>query len=369
MRERDRVLRPLDEARPSIERLATYESPAALQEALRATWHAMETSLRQLLRSDTAAPDDVRLRALSPDDLPFDGVLTELRRIDAISLGLAGRLHQLEQAVRRAESGDVHAADADLAQDVVEALHREVAASAAAAEPAPRGEASASAAGAKEAAPRAAYRDEAAPAGIGARLRRGPAHEAADTGADDMFEDDVARRASRWPSVLRRPMALIAVAALLLVVIVAAVLLYGRSDPMDEGIAAFRAGRGGVAEQHFRAVLQRDADNVTARLYLARVLRDQQRYQESADLLREAARRAPRDAAVRRELGYLFLDLGRPEQAAAQFQQSVELAPDEPLGWVWLVQALRRADDPAADVWLSRAPAAAQAMIRSGRSP
>jgi tetratricopeptide (TPR) repeat protein len=161
----------------------------------------------------------------------------------------------------------------------------------------------------------------------------------------------------------------VCVAALLLAAVIALVLLFGRPDELQQGVTAFRANRHGVAEQHFRAALQRDQGSITARLYLARILREQQRYEESANLLREAARRAPQDAAVRRELGYLFLALNRPEQAAAQFRQSVELEPDETLGWVWLVQSLRRANDPAAELWLSRAPAAAQAMLRTGRTP
>jgi tetratricopeptide (TPR) repeat protein len=357
MVERDRALRLLDEAEPSIERLATYESPAALQDALRATWHAVETSLRQLLRGDTAVSDDVRLRALSRTDMPFDAVITELRRSDAISLSLAGRLHEFGRAVERADVGPVRAADADLAQEAVAALRSELRSG-----PAPS----------RSAARTPDPVDETfdAPSGIGSRLRRERNAQRSDAAAsDEGVADDVAYDRSGLAATARRPVVLVAVAVLLLAGIIAAVLLFGRTDPMDEGIEAFRAGRGGVAEQHFRAALQRDEDNVTARLYLARVLRGQQRHEEAADLLREAARRAPRDAAVRRELGYLFLDLERPAQAATQFQQAVELDPEEPRGWLGLVHSLRLAGDPSSEVWLARAPSAAQAMIRSGRSP
>jgi tetratricopeptide (TPR) repeat protein len=332
MSERDRALRPLEEARSSIDRLTTYESPAALQEALRATWHAVESALRQLLRSDPDVPDELRLQALSRTEMTTDQVVTELRRRDLISLQLAGQVHQLSQAVERSEAGAVRAADADAALEAVEALERELSAGPAVAEH-----------------PRAA------------RASNPVAAEPEFTVAE--------RGRRRMPAALRRPVVLVGVAALLLAAVIALVLLFGRPDELQQGVAAFRANRHSVAEQHFRAALQRDEGSITARLYLARILREQQRYEESANLLREAARRSPQDAAVRRELGYLFLALNRPEQAAAQFRHSVELEPDETLGWVWLVQSLRRANDPAAELWLSRAPAAAQAMLRTGRTP
>jgi tetratricopeptide (TPR) repeat protein len=324
MIDRDRALRPLRDAAPSIERLQLYESPAELSEALRATWHAVDTSLRALLRSDTEAPDTLRMAAMSRAETSHDVLITELRRRDLISLRLAGRVHELMQAAARAAAGNVRPADADAAGDVVQMLYAELQ------PPAP---------------PPSALDDR------------------------DMEESHGAAAAdARRRRVLRgRPLALVAVAGLLLVMAIVLVVSLGRSSDMADGVEAFRAGREGVAEQHFRAVLHRDADNVTARLYLARILRTQGRQQEAAEVLRAAAHTAPRDAAVRRELGHLFLDLGRADQAAEQFRMSVELDPAEPLGWVGVYEALVRAGDPSAEAWLQRAPAAAQAMIRSGR--
>jgi Flp pilus assembly protein TadD len=335
MMDRDRVLRPLDEARPSIDQLQEYESPVALEEALRATWHAVDSTLRGLLRSDARVPDSVRLSALSRQELSTDAVVTELRRHDLIALTLAGEIHELSRGLERWNRSDVRAADADQALHVVAELRRAVLRLGM---PAPDPTAAAAA----------------APYPI----------DPADPGAQDA--DAPAARGGE-PRPLRRPVVVVAAVAVLLVLATALVLIFGRSSDLEDGIAAFRDGRAGVAEQHFRAALQQDRDNVTARLYLARILREQGRHQEAADLLRDAAALAPRDAAVRRELGYLFLTLNRPQQAAAQFRQSVELEPEEPLGWVGLVQALRRFDLSAADLALSRAPAAAQAMIRSGR--
>jgi tetratricopeptide (TPR) repeat protein len=340
MIEPDRVLRPLHEARPAVEGLETYESPAALLEALRATWHAVDRTLRTLLRTDPGAPDPLRLSALS-DEMSLDEVLTALRRRDLLTMSLAGRIHEFAQSLRRAEQDGVRAADADNALAVVHALEAEV-----------------------HALGRAASRPPP------------PAAEAAVL-AGDYVDDEVGDGAEGtdrvrhglglgWRSVPRAALLVVAGVVLLVTAVVLVVLLGGDNE-MERGVAAFREGRSGVAEQHFRSVLQRDADNVNARLYLGRILRSQDRMQESADLLRAAVRLAPRDPAVRRELGYLLLALDRAPAAAEQFRMAVELEPNEPLGWVGAVEAMRRAGDPAAEDWLRRAPAEAQAMVRTGR--
>jgi tetratricopeptide (TPR) repeat protein len=354
MIDRDRALRPLRDAAPSIDRLELYESPAELTEALRATWHAVDTSLRLILRGEAAAPDELRLNALSRQDVSHDALITELRRRDRISLRLAGRVHELQQAVQRTESGDVRPRDADLALDVVRTLRREIDAPASIPEAGPAG-------------PRAPFRSIAVAAGDAGDAGVASDQDVEDAAAADQTAAHAGGRATLAP-LLRRPVALVAVAAVLLVAAVALVLLFGRDSAMEDGVAAFRAGEMGLAEQHFRAVVSRDDDNVTARLYLARILRTQGQQQEAAQVLQAAARTAPRDAAVRRELGHLFLDLDRAQQATQQFRTALELEPEEPLAWVGVYESLRRAGDSiaAAEV-LRRAPLAAQQMIRTGR--
>ncbi|CAN5890245.1 hypothetical protein BH23GEM9_BH23GEM9_01580 [soil metagenome] len=352
MMERDRVLRPLEEARSSIEGLDTYESPAALQDALRATWHALELTLRNLLRSDPHAPDAVRLTALSHEETTLDAVITELRRRDRISLSLAGRIHELRKIVG-GDAGDVEvrASHADLALGVVDATRREIQALP-----------MLSSQGPSTWGPRTGPVADKWPDQNGVEFD-GALEPEFDDGMVDPGLADSRRGLRQW----LKPAVVLPAALLLLAAILALALLMGRNTDLEQGIEAFRADRGGVAEQHFRAALQRDRDNVTARLYLARVLRNQGRNEEAATLLREAARLAPEDAAVRRELGYLFMALDRPQQAATQFHEAVELDPDEPLGWVGLVESLYRAGDPSAELWLGRAPASAQAMLRTGR--
>ncbi|HUF50679.1 MAG TPA: tetratricopeptide repeat protein [Longimicrobiales bacterium] len=329
MIETDRVLRPLREAEQAIDRLDTYESPAVLTEALRATWHAVDRSLRTLLRSDASAPDSIRMTAMSPEQMPADAVLQELRRRDLVSLELAGRVHELRQALARAEAGAARATDADNARDLVRCVNEDVHSSAR----------------------RAMHAQESA---VHAEVTTSPTGQGAAAG-----------RASSTAGSGRgervRPLVLAAAAALVLIAATVAVFLAGGDTAMDRGIAAFEADRHDEAEPHFRAALEQDADNITARLYLARILRTGERYEEAADVLRDAAARAPDDAAVRRELGYLFLDLNSPRPAAEQFRRAVEIDAADRLNWLGLVDALNRTGDSAAAAeWLSRAPAAAR---------
>jgi tetratricopeptide (TPR) repeat protein len=337
----DRVLRPLQDASRAIEELDTYASPAALLEALRATWSAVGRTVRVLLRSDPGAPDEVRLAALS-DELSVDDVVLALRRRNLISLTVAGRIHELGQALQRAEQTGARASDADIAHAAVYGLESEI-------------------------------RGLTRPAGRDAVESRSGDPATPDTAAAVPAEDAGSAASSReagavLPRPGRRALLLAAVAGVLLVAAVLLVLLLGRTSDMDQGVTAFREGRHEVAEQHFRAVLQRNSDDVTARLYLARILRRQGRTQEAGEQLRTAVGLAPRDPAVRRELGHLLLSLNRASAAAEQYRTAVELDPEEPLNWVGLVQALERAGDPSAEQWLRRSPAAAQAMIRTGQS-
>src|SRR5687768_17211161 len=97
MTESDRALAPLAAVEASIEKLDTYRNPQELAESLQAIGQAVERSLRQLLRAETAAPDELRLIALSPDDLPHERLILALRRHELISLPLAGMMHEMEQ--------------------------------------------------------------------------------------------------------------------------------------------------------------------------------------------------------------------------------------------------------------------------------
>ncbi|HEX7090721.1 MAG TPA: tetratricopeptide repeat protein [Longimicrobiales bacterium] len=319
-----RVLQPLDEVEGAIRILRDYETPDQLADAVRMVEGAVERALRLLLRSDSGAPDALRLAALSPADLPFEELVQALRQRSLISLELGGLAHELRQAAGRAAAHQPRAADADVAQRVASRLRAEVHA-------------------------------------LGEQPMRSAAHHAVE-------ERAVGEEPSPVPPPARRTRGLlvgiaVAVAALVLVFLIVGRLADGTAEAMDRAIADFRAGRLDSAEVGFRTVVERDPENVSALLYLGRIYRRQGRLQPAADRLREAVRIAPEDADVRRELGHLFADLRRPEQAIEQYRRAVELEPEASANWLALIHALRAAGSPEADDWLRRAPPEVQAAL------
>lgn len=321
-----RVLEPLEAARGALDRFGAGESLSGLADPLASVLAAVERTLRLLLIADPDTPGQLRSAALSAEELPWHRLLDALRRQDLITIELAGLVHEFHAAVQRAAAGDVRPADPELALRTVERTRAEV---------------------------RAA----------GRRLAPG----AAPIGA---LEDAPAAAPAPPPEPERGRKGMlglaIGVAVFALAAIVAVYLL--RPDPLlKEGVDAFQAGRIAEAEAALGEVVRRDPSNVTARLFLARIYRRQDRHPEAADQLREAARLAPEDAAVQRELGHLFMDLGQPASAAARYRRAVELEPEQELNWIGLVRALRAAGDPTAEDVLQRAPPGVRATLNTPR--
>lgn len=330
MIEADRILEPVAADSPAVRALREYTGPEALAGALGAVSAALEQSLRLLLRSDRGASESDRMRAMSPQDLPFPDVIERLRARGLVSIELAGTVHELRRAI---ESGRTSAAptpaDADRALEVVARLRREVRA-------------------------------------LDDSSVREAAHH---TIENHLLEEET----SEVPGPRQRrglARAGVAVAAVTLLLAVFA-LVSSAGDPLEDGIEAFRRGDLTEAARHFRGAVADDATDPTPRLYLARVYRRLDRHAEAGDQLREAARLAPRDAGIRRELGYLFLDLRSYPAAVRQFEQAVELEPAVDANWLGLVRSQRLAGDARADANLARAPADVRAMldreIRSAR--
>ncbi|HET9986491.1 MAG TPA: tetratricopeptide repeat protein [Longimicrobiales bacterium] len=296
-----------------MDKLVLYESTAELGGAVQTTWAAVERSLRLLVRADERAPESVRLAALSPVDLPFPQLLETLRQRNLITLDLAGRAYELSRAAERVATGEVRASDADLARGVAADLRREVHATA-------------------------------------GRPVQEVAHHAVETGAVEEPVHPVP------PPSARRPWVVAAAAALVLALVGTGIylLVARRSNPMREAQAAYQARRLGVAEQGFRKVAADDPDNVTARLYLARIYRTQGRYREAGEVLQQATAKAPDDPDVLREVGHLFMALGRPVPAAARYERAVQLQPGEKMNWLGLIRALRAAGDPRVDQLVTR---------------
>jgi tetratricopeptide (TPR) repeat protein len=345
MVEPDRVLQPLQEEAAAIGRLDAYATPAELADAVVAVRDAVDRSLRLLLRADPGAPEDVRLKALSAKDLPRDELIAGLRRRERISLGLAGVLHELERATARAVAGNVQADDAAVARRVVDGLRLEVRGSATAAD---------------TASDRAATDAAASDVAVGEAAHR---IVATDRPAGPHRVDAPGDVRSRKPLVLLA-VALLGVAAVVILAVV-------RPAPsaVERGIEAFAASELAEAEAHFETALRDDSLDVDALLYLGRIYRRDGRFDDAARVLTRAQDAAPGDAGVRRELGYLFMDLGRPAFAARQFDRARELEPGNDRNWIALIRALRAAGDPESEVWLQRAPPEVRAAIGSDTTP
>jgi tetratricopeptide (TPR) repeat protein len=321
MTDPERVLRPLREEAAAIEKLRTYATPTELGGALAQAWRGVERSLRLLLRSDPASSDDVRMAAMSANDLPFDRLIAALRRNDLVSIGLAGRLHELEKAISRASAGaEPRPADADIAAETIEQLEAEV------------------------------RRRQQVVTPVTA-----PVLETVVPAAE--VETFAAGHHLR-----------IVIAVLLVVLTGAAVLLLkgDRVADIKPGIDAFQEGDFGRALAHFEAVLGNDSANVTALLYLGRIHRREGRYDHAAAALQTAAARDTLDPDVRRELGWLFMDLNQPGSAAEQFDRARRADPKEAANWIGLIRALRAVGDPRAEALLRDAPPDARAALGTG---
>ena len=314
-------LSQLDDAAGTLGRLDDYRSPAELAAAVTALATALERALRLRLRGDPSAPDGDRLAALSPKDFPLDRVVQSLRTRDLLSLETAGTVHELMAADARARAGDSRPSDADVARRAVARLRIDLGTGGRASVPP---------------APPAVLHGDAAGAG------------------DESVPPERRGRGMAW---------LGAGLAVLFVVALAWVLARGGTADYDAAVTAFRAGRMDSAAAGFERVLEDRPGNVNALLYLGRIHRREGRFRESSESLREAARRAPSDADVRRELGHLFMDLGQPRAAVEQYERALELDPEGVRTWAGLIRALRAAGDPRADRLLADAPADVHALL------
>lgn len=324
MIEADRILEPVAPDAAPIRGLREYTNSATLADALRGTLGAIEQSLRLLLRSDRGAGEQDRMRAMSPQELPFEQLVERLRARDRISIQLAGTLHELR---RRVESSGPALApgppDADRALELIARLRREV-----------------------------------------QEQQDAPVREAAHHAVVAHPIEQPKTKAVRPAATARPAPNLAGVGASILALLLALFLVWrGLDDPFEEGIEAFREGELTEAVRHFRAAVEDDEENPTPRLYLGRVYRRLGRHEEAGDQLRRAATLAPRDADIRRELGYLFLDLGSYAAAIRQFEQAVELEPEGEASWIGLVRAMRLGNDPRSESTLARAPANARALL------
>jgi hypothetical protein len=328
--DRESILRPLRGVAPELGALRTGDGPARARAVVRIT-QAAETSLRRLLRDDPTAPVELRLRALSADDLGVDELLGELRSRDRIPMELAAGFHELTAASHRISAGDEPTQrDCDVALGVVDSLDRHL--------------------GEHHVPPRlpdpVVTRDDTL------------VHPAA--GEEPARAVPTAARA-------RKPWGLIAAGAVVLAGLVTAALWFttlGRDKGLAEGEALYRQGSVAQAEQRFREYADRHPGEAPAHLYLARIYRQTNRFPEAQRELKAGLTADSTDARLHTEAGYLLLAAGRPADAVPRFRTAIRFDRNAAAAWGGLVRALRESGHPdQADRVLSIAPPAVRSLM------
>lgn len=342
--DRDSVLRPLRavEGDLAVLRAGVDDAHERSRAVVRGA-EGVERSLRRFLRDDPTAPVELRLRALSEDDLPQDELLAELRRRNRLPVELAAALHRLFGASGHITSGaDATARDAELAVSVADALEAHL----------------------LSLPPDVPLTDPATePEEI---LPPPEAEEAKET-----VRGAIAVPPATWGRSLR----IVGIAAGVALLVAAAVLGWralrgGGEDRLAEGEALLRQGRSAAAAESFQAYAKEHPEEALPRVYLARIFRESGRQADAARELRAALASSPQDHRVHTELGYLLLDSARPGDAARSFREAVRLEPESSLAWAGLVRAFRLSGQPAAaERALLTAPDEVRALLAREAAP
>lgn len=323
------TLRPLRQRASDLEALRAGAPSAAL--VVRVA-RAAEASLRRMLRDDPTAPVELRLRALSADDLPTPDLLAELRRRNRLPMELAAAFHDLDLACERISGGaDPAPRDAGLAVAVAE--------------------------------------------GLDTHIRALPAlPQMEDPVLDDPDEDaltaDDEDRVHPVPAPRRRRVpweTLLALAALVVLLVIAVRMRGGDGDQaLRRGEADYRAGRVVQAERAFRAYADEHPRDPQPRIYLARIYREAGRLPDAEREIQAGLRAAPEDAGLHTERGFLLMDANRPADAVPVFREALRLDRESHRAWAGLVRALRASNRPRdAEQVLGLAPAEVRALIRT----
>lgn len=321
------TLRPLRQRAADVDALrAGAPAPALVVRIARAS----ESTLRRMLRDDPTAPVELRLRALSDDDLPTPELLAELRRRNRLPMELAAAFHDLDLACERISGGaDPGPRDAQLAVHVADGLQAHI----------------------RSFPVDGLLEDPAVP----------------DPDEPVLVHDDEEPVHAVPPSRRRVPWeALLALATLAILLILAIRMRGGDDDDLRRGEAALRAGKVAEAEMAFRAYADEEPTDPRPRAYLARIYREAGRMPDAEREIQTGLRAAPGDAGLQTEHGYLLLDSNRAPDAVSVFRQAVLSDSTSQRAWAGLVKSLRASGRPTdADQVLRRAPADLRALMRT----
>jgi tetratricopeptide (TPR) repeat protein len=298
---------------------------------------AAEAVLRRMLRDDPTAPVELRLRALSGDDLATGELLAELRRRERLPMELAAAFHELTASANRlaTQGGDATPRDGEVAVAAADGLERHILSN-------PYD---------------SPLQDPVLPPPPEQTLIP-PAPQ--DRGGVRAVPTVDRARPPVWPWIA-------GALAILVLAGVAFTLLRGRGgDPVADGETALSRGDTAGAFRLFAQASQKDPKAPGPHYYMAHIYRVKGRPQDAARELRAGLDAAPGDAKLNAELGWLMLDQGQAAGSVDRFRQAVVLDSMYTPAWTGLVTALRRSGraDQATRV-ISRAPAAVRGDLLS----
>ena len=323
------ALRPLRAVSSDIAALrGGTASPGALVRVARAA----ESTLRRVLRDDPTAPVELRLRALSADDLSTDELLAELRRRDRLPLELAAGVHELESiSARVSEGAEPGARDFETARTVADGLERHLLSA-----PTPS-----------------------------ASIMEDPVL-AEEAEAPIPSHDDATRVHAVPRDVKRKPLAWVAAALGIAAIIgLAAWAANGnRGGDLERADDLVREGKIAEAAQVLRGYADARADDPEARIRLAAILREAGRRQDALREIRAGLISRGNDARLNSELGHLLIDSGRPAEAMRAFRKALDANQEDERAWVGLLRAMREAGMTAqVEQVRQRAPAAVRELV------
>ena len=99
------------------------------------------------------------------------------------------------------------------------------------------------------------------------------------------------------------------------------------TDPLRRGLYHFNRGEFGLAESYFRAVVEKNPDNVTAWIGLAGCYDNIRRFDLADRAYREAIRLAGETPQILNNQGYSYMLRGDLAAARARFRKALRLDP------------------------------------------
>jgi cytochrome c-type biogenesis protein CcmH/NrfG len=101
----------------------------------------------------------------------------------------------------------------------------------------------------------------------------------------------------------------------------------------------------------FRSVAEREPSNATPRVQLGNLYFDAERYDEAAKWYEEAIRLSPNDVNLSTDLGVAYYYTNQPDRALQQLDRSLKIDPKHTKTWlnVGIVRAFGKQDLPGAE--------------------